>query len=42
MLIVKPTPFGEALDKANQVLIGSPMTAAEWSDVPVALREQLE
>jgi hypothetical protein len=41
MQLVKPTPYYEAIDKiASKLPIGSAMVSAEWSDVPVALRER--
>ena len=41
MQFVTPIPFAEALDKIGlRSPIGSTFTSSEWSDVPIALREQ--
>ena len=41
MQFVKPIPFQEAIDKLGErSIIGSKLTSAEWSDVPLALRER--
>ncbi len=41
MQFVTPIPFAEALDKiGDRSPIGSVLSSSEWSDVPVALREQ--
>lgn len=38
MLFTTPTPPEDALNFANKVLVGSPLTSSEWGDVPVELR----
>jgi len=41
MEFIAPLPFTEALDKLGRKdVITSPLTSAEWSDVPVALRDR--
>jgi hypothetical protein len=41
MQFVAPIPFQEALDKlGSKTVITSPLSSAEWSDVPTALRER--
>src|SRR6266481_8329242 len=41
MQLIQPAKYHEAIDKiAGRLPIGSQMLSAEWSDVPVALRER--
>lgn len=40
-IFVEPLPFQEALDKlGRKTVITAPLTSAEWSEVPTALRER--
>ena len=40
MQFVKPMPFMEAVDKlGDQTPVGAALSSSEWSDVPVALRD---
>jgi hypothetical protein len=41
MKLVKPLPFKEAIDKiGSKTIVGSQLNSAEWSEVPLALRER--
>jgi hypothetical protein len=41
MKLVKPIPFKEAIEKiGSKTIIGSQLNSAEWSEVPLALRER--
>lgn len=41
MKLVKPVPFTEAIEKiGTKTIIGSQLNSAEWSEVPLALRER--
>jgi len=41
MKLVKPIPFKEAIEKVgSKTIVGSQLNSAEWSEVPLALRER--